>query len=96
MIGDLASQNTTAIANRGKRNQATVSPSEYNGKGESAADVRQISQKTNASLTQEVLNQLKSRFAIDLPKKESAIKDSQTSAGVLSINRMSGPESQKK
>ena len=55
----------------------------------------QTARKIKQLRTHHELSQKLSRLTKDLITKAIAIKESQTSAGVLSISRMKGPKSQK-
>ena len=84
-----------AIANRGKRIQMNASPIEYKGMDDTAPDSNIIDQKTRQALTQKYLRQEPSRNMIERTKNVSANTVSHKSAGLLSINKISGPKNQK-
>ena len=89
------SQNTHAIANNGNRNQINASVKAYNGIFEKTAEMRHTAQKTKAAFTQ---NTSRNRPSFNLRERAinpRQIMEIQASAGLLSINKINGPNSQK-
>tara|TARA_A100001015_G_C14659137_1_gene582288 strand:+ start:21 stop:458 length:438 start_codon:yes stop_codon:yes gene_type:complete len=89
------SQNTQAIANSGKRNQINASVNAYNGTFEKTPEIRHTAQKTKEAFTQNTRRNLPSFNLSERPIKPKQIIEIQASAGLLSISKIKGPNSQK-
>ena len=91
----LPSQYIVAIANIGNLIQTNASPKEYSGILDRAPDNNITNQNAKHALTQKAFKKEKSRRIKHLIKNTKAVTLSQRSAGLLSINRIKGPKSQK-
>ena len=91
----MPSQNTHAIANNGKRNQINASVNAYKGTFEKMPELRHTTQKTKAAFTQNASRNRPSFNLIDRAINPRQIMEIQASAGLLSINKINGPISQK-
>lgn len=89
------SQNTHAIANNGNLNQINASVKAYNGIFEKTAEMRHTAQKTKAAFTQNISRNRPSFNLRERAINPRQITEIQASAGLLSINKINGPISQK-
>ena len=88
-------QKATANAKRGNLNQINASTIAISGIGEIVLHNRQITQKNRPARTQNIFSHAQSSVRKHRKIKHIPIRLTHTSAGVLSINRIKGPNNQK-